>query len=94
MSRKALHLRLPLHRRVPGGSGPTEVGATGAWPARSSSDRFIETNPRLGILTTADFDTLASSDKLFARRFDERVDSTILDLLDAHIDQGSARVAG
>jgi Core-2/I-Branching enzyme len=40
--------------------------------------------PAPAILREADFPRLVSSGKLFARKFDETVDSTILDLLDQH----------
>lgn len=37
------------------------------------------------VLTTDDFDALAASPKLFARKFDVTVDATILDLVDARL---------
>jgi hypothetical protein len=42
--------------------------------------------PAPAVLLESDLPALVSSHKLFARKFDERIDSTILDLLDAHID--------
>lgn len=43
-------------------------------------------DPGPAVLVQEDLPALVSSHKLFARKFDERVDSSILDLLDAHID--------
>jgi len=37
------------------------------------------------VLTTADFSALAESPKLFARKFDERVDAEILDMIDERL---------
>jgi hypothetical protein len=42
--------------------------------------------PAPAVLGADDFTALAASNKLFARKFDERIDSAILDLLDASID--------
>jgi hypothetical protein len=42
--------------------------------------------PAPAVLGKDDFPALVSTHKLFARKFDERVDVSILDLLDAHID--------
>lgn len=51
--------------------------------------RFIDWSrePAPAVLRRRDFEALASSPKLFARKFDETVDAEILDLLDAHIDR-------
>jgi hypothetical protein len=46
------------------------------------------------ILTTADFDRLRAADELFARKFDPRVDSEILDRIDAHLLRLPGRSAG
>jgi Core-2/I-Branching enzyme len=46
--------------------------------------------PAPAILDQRDLPALLSSPKLFARKFDERIDSSILDRLDAHIDDASA----
>jgi hypothetical protein len=46
--------------------------------------------PAPAILTRADLEAIVSSGKLFARKFDQRVDAEILDLLDARIDGGAA----
>lgn len=43
-------------------------------------------DPAPAILTCDDLPALRESPKLFARKFDERIDSEVLDLLDAHID--------
>jgi hypothetical protein len=50
--------------------------------------RFLDwsRDPRPAVLVQKDLPALLSSHKLFARKFDERIDSSILDLLDAHID--------
>jgi hypothetical protein len=50
--------------------------------------RYIEWSrePAPAVLVRDDLPTLLSSPKLFARKFDERIDSSVLDLLDAHID--------
>ena len=46
-------------------------------------------NPRT--IVAADFDRLVSSEKLFARKFDEAVDSAILDRLERHLGLPAAR---
>jgi hypothetical protein len=43
-----------------------------------------------GLLVTEDFERIAGSGKLFARKFDETIDHEILDLLDRHIDRSRA----
>jgi core-2/I-Branching enzyme len=43
--------------------------------------------PAPAVLGEGDLPALVSSPKLFARKFDEGVDATILDLLDAHLDR-------
>ena len=43
--------------------------------------------PAPAVLTSADFDAIVASKALFARKFDETVDTEILDLLDARIDR-------
>ena len=48
------------------------------WPSEGRSP---------AILTMSEADTLLASSKLFARKFDETVDTAILDCLDAHLDQ-------
>jgi hypothetical protein len=49
--------------------------------------RFIDWSrePAPAILRVTDFPRLVASGKLFARKFDETVDATILDMLDNHI---------
>jgi len=37
------------------------------------------------VLTAMEFTDLARSPKLFARKFDTSVDSTVLDMIDAHV---------
>jgi len=44
-------------------------------------------------LQAADLERVLASGKLFARKFDDTVDSSVLDLLDAHIERGSAVAA-
>lgn len=58
--------------------------------------RYIDWSrePAPAVLVQNDLPALVSSHKLFARKFDERVDSTVLDLLDAHIDRESDSAAG
>lgn len=45
--------------------------------------KWIENKSQSEILTTADFEEIKSSDKLFARKFDPCIDSQILDMIDA-----------
>jgi hypothetical protein len=46
--------------------------------------------PAPAVLGVDDFPALATSHKLFARKFDEGIDSAILDLLDVHMDGGES----
>ena len=50
--------------------------------------RYIDWSrePAPAVLGQNDMAALLSTPKLFARKFDERIDSAVLDLLDAHID--------
>jgi len=50
--------------------------------------------PAPAVLGVDDFPALAASDKLFARKFDEGIDSAILDLLDRSIDGRESPGAG
>ncbi len=58
--------------------------------------RYIDwsVDPGPAVLRAADFDTLIASGSLLARKFDDTVDATILDLLDAHIERGTLASAG
>jgi core-2/I-Branching enzyme len=58
--------------------------------------RYVDWADSVGspaVLETADLGRLIESDKLFARKFDTAVDSTILDLLDEHIGRASVAPA-
>jgi hypothetical protein len=58
--------------------------------------RYIEWSrePAPAVLVRDDLPALFASSKLFARKFDERVDPLVLDLLDAHIDREADGSAG
>ena len=58
--------------------------------------RYIEWSrtPAPAVLVRDDLPALLSSPKLFARKFDEQIDSSVLDLLDAHIDREADPSAG
>ena len=48
--------------------------------------RYVDwSQPRPAILRLGDFEAMVASGKLFARKFDETIDDTVLDALDEHI---------
>lgn len=51
---------------------------------------FAEGSPHPKVLTMADWDRLARSEKWFARKFDLRVDSEIIGRIEAHIDESES----
>ena len=136
IGRRALHLRLPWRRRVP---GDLRLFGGGSWiclsrPAVEHVTRFAREHPNVvrffervlhpdelffqtilmnssladsvvddhlryiqwgddpgspDVLRAPDLERVLASGKLFARKFDDTVDSAVLDLLDERVERGS-----